>query len=123
MAAQLAKYFVVKDERLATLYQEGLTTTPRRVGSSLMLSLGWVLDEFASYLNQMSKTDYEHLQLLDSLLEASLCGRNLNCYQNEAANCLHYPGIDGYIAEKFTSKKEGVKEVKDAGTGNPTISS
>lgn len=104
MAAQLANYFVVVDEVFATLYQDGLSVTPRRVIKAAK-DAGELLGEVASYLNQLAKGSFDTLLLMDRLLEASLCSINLNRIQNEVAERLHYPGIDGYITEKF-SKKE-----------------
>jgi hypothetical protein len=42
-------------------------------------------------------------ELLDRLLAASLTGIALSKIQDEVAIVLKYPGIDGYIKEKFKS--------------------
>jgi hypothetical protein len=59
------------------------------------------VEETVSYLNQLYKMDNEKISLLDRLLVASLTGIALGKIQDEVAKMLRYPGIDGYIKEKF----------------------
>lgn len=86
----MSYYFNESDK---AIYEHHTRTTPLRVSGNV--------EETISYLDQLYKMDIEKISLLDRLLQASLTGIALGKIQDEAAKMLRYPGIDGYIKEKF----------------------
>jgi hypothetical protein len=92
----MSYYFSNEDK---AIFENHTINKPIRVSGN-----SW--EEIISYLNQLYRMDNEKIILLDRLLKASLTGAELAKVQDEVAKMLRYPGIDGYIKEKFGLKSE-----------------
>lgn len=110
----MISYRVVATDRGATLYCDGLHSTPVKIaGDEDKQKVSAVLlSEVAGYFNESAKGDEKTRNLLEELLTAAFKAEEVSLelvhVGDKVARRLNYPDLQGFLREKL-GKVEGEK--------------